>query len=217
MRPDMEIKLDVESELRSDPLLQSADIAVNVKDAVALLSGFVRRYRLKRQAEAAAKRVIGVVGVANDIEVRLPLLHQRPDPMIVRDVVEALQEDLPDVADRIKVTAEEGWVTLEGEVEWNYEREEARWCAYRQRGVVGVSNLIRLKRREVPNDVLQRIVEAFKRNAAIDADHITVEVAGSEVRLRGTARSWAEREEAERVVWTFSGVTKVDNEIAVEP
>jgi osmotically-inducible protein OsmY len=217
MRPDPDIKRDLEIELRSDPRVRSSDIAVTVKDGVAMLTGFVRRHRTKLAAEAAAKRVAGVVAIANDIEVRLPLLHQRPDPAIATDVVGALHQDLPDAARQIQVTVRDGWVTLEGEVDWHYEREEAKWTTYRQRGVVGVSNLICLRRVAIPAEVLRDITEAFKRNASIDASRITVELAGSEVRLRGVARSWAERDEAEQVVWNFPGITKVDNAIVVQP
>jgi osmotically-inducible protein OsmY len=217
MRPDPDLKRDLEIQLRSDPRVRSGDIAVTVKEGVAMLAGFVRSHRTKRAAEAAAKRVAGVVAIANDIEVRLPLLHQRPDPTIATDVVDALRRDLPDAASEIQVTVKDGWVTLEGEVDWHYEREEAKWSAYRQRGVVGVSNLIHLRPVAVPTELLRDIIEAFKRNASIDANRITVELAGSEVRLRGAARSWAERDEAEQVVWNFPGITKVDNGIVVQP
>lgn len=216
MRPDPDLRRDLEIELRSDPRVRSNDIAVTVKDGVAMLTGSVRSHRTKRAAEAAAKRVVGLVAIANDIEVRLPLLHQRPDPAIATDVVEALRQDLTDAAREIQVTVKDGWVTLEGVVDWHYEREEAKWTAYRQRGVVGVSNLICLRRAAIPAEVLRDIIEAFKRNAGIDANLITVELAGSEVRLRGVARSWEERDEAERVVWSFPGITRVDNAIVVQ-
>lgn len=217
MRPDPDLERDLEIELRSDPRVRSNDIAVTVKDGVAMLTGFVRSHRTKRAAEAAAKRVAGVVAIANDIEVRLPLLHQRPDPAIANDVVAALRQGLPDAAREIQVAVRDGWVTLEGVVDWHYEREEAKWTAYRQRGVVGVSNLISLRRVAVPAEVLRDITEAFKRNASIDANRITVELAGNEVHLRGIAQSWAERDEAEQMVWRFPGITKVDNAIVVQP
>ncbi len=217
MRPDQDIKRDLEIELRSDPRVRSNDVTVTVKDGIAMLTGFVRSHRKKAAAEAAAKRVAGVVAIANDIEVRLPLLHQRPDSAIATDVVGALHHDLPDAAREIQVTVRDGWVTLEGEVDWHYERDEAKWTAYRQSGVVGVSNLMHLRPATIPAEVLRNIVEAFKRNASIDANRITVELAGSEVRLRGVARSGTERDEAERVVWNFPGITKVDNGIVVQP
>jgi osmotically-inducible protein OsmY len=216
MRPDADLRRDLEIELRDDPRVRSDDIVVTVKDGVAMLAGFVRSHRTKRAAEAAAKRVAGVVAIANDIEVRLPLLHQRPDPAVATDVVEALRRDLPDVAREIQVIVKDGWVTLEGEVDWHHEREEATWTAYRQRGVVGVNNLINLRPAAVPTEVLRNIIETFKRNASIDANGITVELAGNEIRLRGTARSWAEHDEAEHVVWNFPGIAKVDNQIVVQ-
>jgi osmotically-inducible protein OsmY len=215
MRPDPLIKADVEAELRSDPSVDATDIAVAVTDGVVTLTGFVRSYRRRNSAEAAAKRIAGVIGLVNDIEVRLPLLHQRPDPEIARDAVEALRRDLPEAAGMIKVVVHDSWVTLEGEVEWNYQREEAKWSVYRVRGVVGVSNLIRLKPVAAPADIRSAIAEVFARNAMIDASRITIDVDGSRVRLTGTVLSWAEREEAERAVWTMPGVTEVDNQLEV--
>src|ERR1700736_3978454 len=123
MRSDFNLKRDVEDELRSDPDIDSTDIAVAVKDGVVTLTGFVRSFRQKRKAEEDVKHVAGVVGVANNIEVRLPIIHRRPDPDIARDAVEALKRDLPFSWDKLKVTVEDGWITLEGEVEWQYQRE----------------------------------------------------------------------------------------------
>jgi osmotically-inducible protein OsmY len=182
---------------------------------VVTLTGFVRSSRQRNAAEAAAKRIAGAVAVVNDIEVRLPLLHQRPDPDIARDAVEALRRDLPEAADKIKVVVHDGWVTLEGEVEWNYQREEAMCAAYRVRGVLGVSNLIQLKAAVAAGDIKNAILEIFARNALLDADRITIEVDGGHVRLSGTVESWAEREEAERAVWTVPGVTSVENNLLV--
>ena len=158
----MDLKRDLEIELRGDPRVRSDDILVMVKDGVATLTGFVRSHRRKRAAEAAAKRVAGVAAIANDIEVRLPLLHHRPDPAIAHDVVEALRQDLPDSASEIQVTVKDGWVTLEGEVDWHDEREEATWTAYRQRGVIGVSNLIHLRPLAVTDAVLRDIIEIIQ-------------------------------------------------------
>jgi osmotically-inducible protein OsmY len=215
MKSDLEIEKDVEAELRSDPRIDAGDIAVAVKDGVVTLAGFVRGYGQKRRAEAAAKRVSGVAAVVNDIEVRLPLLHQRPDPQIARDAVETLRIDMPEVADQIRVVVRDGWVTLEGEVESNFEREEAEGAVALLRGVQGVSNLIRLKPRVVPADVKHRIEQAFERSALIDASHVSVEVNGSEVVLKGTVKSWAERDEAERAAWSVPGITNVDNQLIV--
>jgi osmotically-inducible protein OsmY len=217
MKTDTEIKRDVELELKWDPDIDATDIAVNAKNGVVTLTGFVRSYSQKYQAERDAKRVAGVLGVANDIEVRLPVIDQRPDPEIARDAVAALKSELPYSHEFIKVLAKGGWVTLEGEVEWNFQRERAESVVRRVRGVKGVTNTIVLKPRVAPTDVKRKIEEAFKRSAEIDASNVTVEANGSEVILRGTVRSWAERQEAERAAYAAPGVTKVDNRITINP
>jgi osmotically-inducible protein OsmY len=215
-RPDSEIKKDVEQELRWDPDISADDIAVTVKGGVVTLAGFVRSYSQKWQAERDAKRVQGVSAVANDLEVRLPVIDQRPDPEIARDAVAALKLPLPYSADFIKVIVSNGWITLEGEVEWHFQKERAEEAVRRVRGVKGVVNSILIKPRVSPADVKRRIEEALKRSAEVDASRISVETNGAIV-LKGTVRSWAEREEAERAVWSAPGVTKVENRIAVTP
>jgi osmotically-inducible protein OsmY len=131
MRSDADIERDVEDELRSDPDIDPTDIAVAVKGGVVMLTGFVRSFRQKRKAEEDVKRVAGVIGVANNIEVRLPIIHRRPDPDIARDVVEEIQNELPISWERIRVAVEDGWVTLEGDVEWHYQRELAEEAVWR--------------------------------------------------------------------------------------
>jgi osmotically-inducible protein OsmY len=215
MRPDSDIKRDVENELRWDPDINAADIAVALKDGVVTLTGFVKSYGQKAEAEVDVKRVAGVVGVANDIEVRLPVISRRPDPEIARDAVAALKLELPSSADHIQVVVEDGWITLEGEVEWHYQRERAQQAVRKIKGVKSVSNLIQLKPVMTPSDVKRKIEEAFARNATIDASHIDVEANGGEVILKGTVRSWVERDEAERAAWAAPGVTKVDNRITI--
>ncbi len=134
MRSDSDIKRDVEDELRWDPDLDGTDIAIAVKSGVVTLAGFTRGYSDKLEAEAAAKRVAGVLGVANDIEVRLPSLDQRPDPEIARDAIAAIHHRLPVVAEQIKVVVRNGWITLEGEVEWEYQRLAAERAIRRIKG-----------------------------------------------------------------------------------
>lgn len=215
MRLDADIKRDVEDELRWDPDIDATDIAVAVHNGVVQLSGFVRSYPQKTQAERDAKRVAGVVGVANDIEVRLPVIDQRPDADIVRDAVSALKTELPYSSENIKVIARDGWLTLDGAVEWNYARERAEAAVKRVRGAKGVTNSITLKPKVAPVEIRRKIEDAFRRSAELDASRVTVEANGSEIVLRGTVKSWAERQEAERAAWAAPGVTRVDNRIAI--
>ena len=215
MRSDSDIKRDVEDELRWDPDIDATDIAVTAKDGVVTLAGFVRSYSDKLEAEAAAKRVAGVVGLANDIEVRLPSLDQRPDPDIARDAITALKSRLPTVAEQLRVVVRNGWITLEGEVEWDYQRIVAQRAVRRIKGVRGFINSVEVKPRVPPTDIKRRIEEAFRRSAEVDANRITVEVEGGEVILKGTVRAWSERQEAERAAWAAPGVRRVDNRIIV--
>jgi osmotically-inducible protein OsmY len=217
MRSDNDIKRDVEDELRWDPDTDATDIAVNVTNGVVTLAGFVRSYMEKFQAETDAKRVAGVVAVANDLDVRLPEIDERPDPEIARDAIQRIKSELPYAWDKIRVVVKNGWLKLEGEVEWNYQRERAAEAVRRVRGVKGVTNSIELKPSVAPMEIRRKIEEALRRAAEIDASRITVETNGSEVILRGTVRSWAEREEAERAAWAAPGVARVDNRIIISP
>jgi osmotically-inducible protein OsmY len=217
MKSDSEIERDVRDELKWDPDLDAEDIAVSVKNGVVTLAGFTRSYADRLEAEAAAKRVAGVLAVANDIEVRLPAIDQRPDPDIARDAVAALKAELPISYDRIKVIVRDGWVTLEGAVEWQYQKTTAENAVRKVKGVKGVTNVVMVKPKVEPSELKRKIQEAFKRNAEVDANRITVEANGSEVVLKGTVRSWIEREEAERVAWSAPGITKVEDRIVVSP
>ena len=216
MKSDADVRTDVENELRWDPNLDATDVVVAVRDGVVTLTGFVRSFNEKWEAESAAKRVAGVRGVANDLEVRLPAISQRPDPEIARDAVNALLHELPDHADDIKVVVKDAVVRLEGEVGSHQERRHAARAVRRVRGVKGVVNTITVSSPVMPADSDQKIAEALKRSALLDAAEITVKANGNEVVLKGTVRSWAERREADEAAWRAPGVTKVDNRITVD-
>ncbi|WP_088347009.1 MULTISPECIES: BON domain-containing protein [Rhodomicrobium] len=216
MRSDEEIRRDVEDELKWTPTVGDADIAVSVKNGIVMLTGFVPDFTSRFEAEAAAKRVAGVIGIANDIEVRLPAIDERPDPAIARDAVAALALQLPSSWEQIKVVVKSGVVTLDGEVEWDFQRKIAEETVGRIRGVREIRNLIRVNPRVSPEAIKQKIKQAFLRSAELDAENIRVEVEGHRVVLEGTVRSWAEREAAERTAWAGPGIALVENHIAVK-
>jgi osmotically-inducible protein OsmY len=218
MKSDREVKRDVEHELRWDPELDAGDIEVAVADGVVTLAGVVGSYVEKLEAATAARRVAGVTGLANDIEVRLPGDAERPDPDIAGDVVSAIQGRLPTSAKHIRPVVKDGWVTLEGEAEWNYQREQAYLAVRRIPGIKGVTNFIKLVRSRPPanaSEIKRTIEAAFRRSAELDVGRISVEANGTEVILKGTLQSWAKRQEAERVAWMAPGVSKVDNRIVI--
>jgi len=215
MRTDDEIERDVKEELRWAPDLDETDIAIAVKKGVVTLTGFVRTYMEKNAAEAAAKRITGVAGIANDLDVRLPSASERSDPEIARAAVNAIKTQLPTAAENIQVVVRRGWVNLEGRAEWHYQKNVAEDAVKRLTGVRGVVNLISIKPCLQPFEIKRRIEEAFRRNAELDPNRVTVEVNGGEVVLQGSVLSWAEREEAARSAWSAPGVKWVDNRIVV--
>jgi osmotically-inducible protein OsmY len=217
MKTDDEIKRDVEAELRWDPDIDAKDIAVSVKSGVVTLAGFVPSYLEKFEAERDVKRVQGVVGVANDLEVRLPDIDQRPDPDIARDAVAAMKTQLPYSYQNFKVVVKGGWITLEGEAEWNYQKEKAEMSVRGVKGSKGVINSITVKPKVAAQEVKRQIEAAFMRSAEVDAKQIQVEASDGEVILKGTVHSWFEREQAERAAWQAPGVRRVEDRIVIQP
>jgi osmotically-inducible protein OsmY len=216
MKTDADIRRAVELELKRDSGIDASDIGVAVRNGAVTLTGFVRSYGHKYQAECDAERVAGVVAVAKGLEIRLPDADERPDPEVARDAGAALRTELPGSAEAIRPVVTSGWLTLEGNVVGNVQREEAESVVRGIRGLKGVSNLIVVRPAAAPGETKRNIEEALKRNAKIVANHVVIEVDGAEVMLRGSVRSWAERHEVERVAWGAPGVNKIDNEITID-
>lgn len=217
MISDSEIKKNVEAELQWDPDIKMTDIAIAVKIGVVTLAGYVPSYTQKSQAEADVKRIAGVVGVANDLEVRVPNIDKKSDPEIARDAVTALKIQLPTLHENVKVVVRDAWLTLEGATEWQYLRERAEDAVRHLKGVMGITNNIIVKPKVSPIEIKRKIEEALKRSAEIDANRIVVESHDGEVVLKGSVHTWFERKEAERAAWSAPGVKKVDDKISILP
>jgi osmotically-inducible protein OsmY len=215
LETDAQLRDAVLRQLDWDPQVTSNDINVAAADQIVTLMGFVRTYAEKYAAEKAAQGVYGVQGVANDIEVKPAGAHT--DPEIARDVVHAMKINVmvPDAG--IRAIVNDGFVTLEGTAEWDFQRRSAEACVRNVAGVRGVLNHIKVKPRVSPGLVSTRIDEALRRNADLDARRITVTVTDSKVHLYGSVRSWFEREEAERAAWAAPGVAEVIDHISIVP
>ena len=212
---DLELKKSVESELNFEPSINPAEIGVAARDGIVTLTGRIPSYWEKIAAERAAMRVAGVKAVVNQMEVRLPASSERTDEDIARAAVDALKWSVLIPPDSIKVKVSKGWVTLEGSVDWQFQKTAAEKAVRKLYGVLGVSNFVEVKVSVSTSEVKAAIESALKRSAEVDAKQIKVEADRDKVILRGTVRSAFEREEAERAAWRALGVRTVDNRIVV--
>ena len=215
MRPDQEIKRNVEAELHWDPELDASDVAVTVKDGVVTLAGFVRNSTEQSAAERTSKRVIGVKAVVNDLQVKPS--SERLDREIAQDAVDALNRTLPTVSPGIKVTVRDGAISLDGKVPWDFQRQLAEKAVREVPGVKDVLNLIEVEPKAAPMDLKAQIEQALKRSAEVHAKDIVVESDKGVVTLRGKVRSWAEKDEVAKAAWRAPGIREVRNYILVEP
>ncbi len=215
-KTDADIKCDVLSELEYEPNVKSTDIGVVVHHGNVTLSGSTGTYSAKWEAVNAAKRVAGVNAIADDIEVKLLHSHVRTDSDIALAITDQLQRAWTQPADSIKVTVRDGWITLEGELEWWYQKYAAEQLLRHLTGVKGVLNNISMKPRLAPAEIETAINEAFKRSALLDAAKIDVTTTGTTVTLTGQVRNHAEKDDAERAAWSAPGVFQVDNQLSVK-
>ncbi|WP_416902971.1 BON domain-containing protein [Micromonospora echinospora] len=217
IRTDQDIQADVLDELTWEPRVQPHEIGVTVTEGVVTLTGWVDGYAKKWAAERAAHRVPRVRAVANDLAVRLPTSARRTDQEVATAVVRALEWDAFVAVEDLDVTVADSWVTLRGQVEWEYQRRAADRAVRQLTGVRGVSNGIAVRPRTTPPgpEVAAGIRRALERGGVADAVPLSVDVSGDTVVLDGVVRSTTQREEAERVAWSAPGVTEVHNRLVV--
>ncbi len=217
MPSDRDLQADVIEELDFDPAVDAAHIGVTANKGVVTLSGHVGSYAEKLAAEAAARRVKGVLAIAEEIAVRVPSDKKLADDQIAARALDVLRWSTGTAQPALDVKVEHGMVTLEGEVDWHYQKMRAAESVRRLSGVIGVIDRIRMHPRARPDDVHNSITRAFRRAAELDAGGVNVAVDGGKVVLSGRVRAWHEREAAERAAWSVPGVVEVEDRLAVGP
>lgn len=216
MKNNSELQTDVQNAIVWEPLLHAAEIGVTAKDGVVSLTGVVDSYAKKMEAENAAKRVVGVKALVEKIEVIFPGSWSKTDAEIANEVLIALQYNWSVPKDKVTVKVENGWVTLEGELPWNYQKDAAKNAVNYLTGVKGVTNTIKIKS-EIHDAIEKQDVEdALGRAWSIDDTDINVSVSGTTVILSGTVNSWYQREEAARIAWNTPDIWHVENELVVD-
>jgi len=217
MKTNSELQRDVQAAIAWEPLLTSAEIGVTAKDGVITLTGTVDGFSKKTEAENAAKGVVGVKAVAEEIKVKFKsAFGKKDDSEIASEILKALKWNTQTPSDKITIRVENGWVTLEGELEWNYQKQEV-WNSIKSlMGVMGIINNIRIKTSTADQIEIMDIEKALNRTLSINSNHIRVNVIDHAVTLSGDVKSWYEKDEAARIAWKAPGVWTVDNELAIE-
>lgn len=214
---DRQLQQHVQNALDWDPSVEAINVGVTVADGVITLRGDVSSYREKQNAERVALHVFGVKAVANDLDVRLQGEDERTDSELAQACVSALKMSTAFPRNRVSVAVSDGWVTLTGTVEWQFQKEAAARAVRDLAGVRAVTNSVAMRPQPRTRDIQSEIEAALKRSAEIDARRINVSIEDSTVTLTGNVHSWAERQAAERAVWSAPGVTQIDDRIAVVP